>query len=331
MATPAGIPECPVEIFIEIMSNIPHIPLLVGVAEAVRVIYKEPGISTLLDVLKESLPPQLRQIMADVYVFGYKDRSKMMKSFTDAVDDIELLVSGFIWSCLRKRGLSPMDCPPGDMPSKTESYRIRRAFWREKLFLISTRRQPDLKSVNVEWFNRLNAWEREEMECVSRYLEHADTLTPHHMMSKKRTFPNLFGGAPEHYLSWSPLASTDDSWIWGKVLGLAHPGYDEGSNTSTKPCINEVGVPEITGWENLIGTEMPNEGFRCFNAAVLKYNDRKMYGDRGRAVDKILDRSRGWGYCFWDEDRLKRWGMLPSLTDPHTLAKWKDSSKIEAS
>ena len=330
MATPAEILECPVEIFIEIMSNIPHILLLVGVAEAVRVVYKEPGTSRLSGVLKESLPPQLRGIMADVYAFGYKDRSKMINSFTVAVDDIELLVSGFIWSSLRKRGLSPLDYPPDARPSEIESYRIRRAFWREKLFLVSTRQQPDLKSVNIEWFNRLNAWEREEMECVSRYLEHADKLTPHHMMSKKRTFPNLFGGAPEDYLSWSPLASTDDSCFWENVLGLDIRESDEGSTTSTKPSKVDRS-PDFTGWENLLGTEMPNEGFRYFNAIVLEYNDRNRCGDRGRAADKILDRSRGWGYCFWDEDRLKRWAMLPSLMDPHTLAKWKASRKIEAS
>ena len=72
----------------------------------------------------------------------------MMKSFMVAVEDIELLVCGFVRPCMRKPGSSSVDCFPDARPSKAEIYRIRRAFWREKLFLASTRQQPDMKSVN---------------------------------------------------------------------------------------------------------------------------------------------------------------------------------------
>ena len=328
MARSADIIKCPIEI-IKIMCNIQSLPSLLDLTEAdeaSKSIFKSYHASIFLDLLKASSPPsQLLKVMADVYVFKYKYRSQLGKSFTVAVEDIEILVAGFIRSCMRRPGSSSADCLPAARPSETEIYRIRRAFWRLKLCLASTRQQPDWSSVSIEWLNRLHWWEREEIDCASRYLERAHNLTPRQQMSKKRTFPNLLGGAPEDYLSWSPLTSKDESCFWEDILGVNIPGYDENSSTYINPRVKVDRVPISTGWEYLLEAEVANEGVRYFNAVVLKYGRTSGRGDGRRGVDEIQDRSKGWGYCFWDHDRLNRWGMLPSSMDPHTFAKWKDS------
>ena len=222
MATPAGILKCPVEILIKIMSNVYNLPSLFNLTEADEVfnsVFKTSRTSILLNVFQAfRTPPQLLQIMAGVNVFEYKDRSKMAKSFTVAVQDIELFVSSLIRICFCKLASSSVDFLPNARPSETEIYQIRRAFWRLKQFLTSNDQNRDCSSASIEWHSHLDWWEREEMECASKYFEPIHKHTPHQKMSMQRYFPGLFGETPEDESSWPPLTSNDKTCFWDFVL-----------------------------------------------------------------------------------------------------------------
>lgn len=213
-------------------------------------------------------------------------------------------------------------------PSPVERYRISRALWRLWLYfeIFNTLRNPfnyyfDQGDYSRQWlfFQRLVEWEVEEMECVYHHLKHQTQLW-------RKTCPDcnslyLPDDLLEHQRSCNK-AATDPrkSQFSSNFSGTCQYFRNHFQWTcSARPIIWTDSPSEA---------DLPNAGFlyltQHWNVLSIEAD---LFGERSDPVYCYLN----WGYCIWDERRLKLRKLLEESRD-NTLAvqrRWKKKPRCD--
>lgn len=242
----------------------------------------------------------------------FKDPAKILRVVVDVMKDIEIFEDGFL-ACRLGRPIQEEDTgevadePP---PSATELHRIRRAFWRLHIYCAlfhdlapNAFASDRLKFANKRWapcsfWHFLAVWELEEVECVYFHLwERYNALKATGMKSNKLEMKRI-----ERMLNIRD--GWNNSWKYMEELEFNELGtkgrfYITYSIPFARAI--ECGNDSSTVWQdNPTGASDRSAGWDGFLRGGLDVCD---------AIDRIKPVAcyLAWGYCMWDEARLRKW------------------------
>ena len=218
--------------------------------------------------------------------------------------------------------------------SVKERYRIQRALWRFQ-FYFNNRTTFHYTGALLDFLQPYNYWETEELRCVYRHIvemlyrdsrdPHINSLgMPYHPFDSQYWITPLFSSIPG-VQSWSrhvqlyrglPYLHTrlKESPISERPYPTPHLGIQEPSSRVqyqdykviyyhiTAPSVPLVISSAACPWADNYGANVANLGHRY---AIDTNDDSRTF--RGM---KHLDLLVAFGYCIWDEERLRDWGIL---------------------
>ena len=251
--------------------------------------------------------------------------------------DIEYFQKSFIDRRLRQPCKTSNSSKKEAPPSQTELHRINRGFWRlqlvRELFRVPSRdigSAIDYMGFGADDFvESLTHWELEEMECTYYHLREQYSL----LRSDTPANSTLDPGIP---ISCQPPIIQRLLINMGHSRDSPSPSHLE-VNDQTPWWYGElysafIGAREVpwsrhiqTVWSDKQEANTPNEGWSCYfrfcNTISSSYKPSRDFPRSGPIVC-----FHNWGYCIWDEERLKKWGVLGTRADGSDvdLRKWSD-------
>ena len=250
--------------------------------------------------------------------------------------DIEYFQKSFIDRRLRQPCKTSNSSKKEAPPSQTELHRINRGFWRLQLvceiFRAQSRDLDDdyyLDVVAGGFVESLTHWELEEMECTYYHVREQYSL----LRSDTPANSVLDPGVP---ISCQPPI------IQRLLINMGH--------SRDSPSPSQLGVDDLMPWQYgelysafIAAREVawsrhiqtlwpdnqeanyPNEGWSCYfrfcRTIASSFEPSRDFPRCGPIVC-----FHNWGYCIWDEERLRKWGVLGTRADGSDvdLRKWSD-------
>ncbi|MCJ1374471.1 hypothetical protein MMC20_005703 [Loxospora ochrophaea] len=241
-------------------------------------------------------------------------------------DDVEFFMGRFAWSCFTRQ---PDSCLEDSWPpSPAELHRIRRAFLRFELYCaVFGHSEATSKSCfyikdDVSEQRRLLAcfrpWEVEEIACIYKFLENRLGLAQGPALKRSMIRCQLsFGLARIRQLEENHMCERLERFHFDgffrqvhQVLPYSSCGLPLGGEEYHPiKAFREPAQP----FADCPGTHEPNAGWEQTQIELQRFHPH--------VVD--LPKKRGWGYCIWDEGRIREWGLLRcpycfGFVEPHT-------------
>ena len=284
-----------------------------------------------LDLHLEGEDPAL--MIDDIY-----DSFSALRDIALITKDIQCFQKSFIDRRLRQPCTTSKSSKKETPPSQIELHRINRAFWRLQLLceLFRARWSSGFLSASPydiagDYVDRLSHWELEEMECVYYHLrEQYDLLridttatsirrhrTP--ITSQPPIVQRLLLNMGHKIEAPSPIHLELDSpthWRYGEI----YVAFQQGREVPW--CI----YPQ-TVWSDIDEANTPNEGWMCYFRFSRTINSSFEHSEGFPTCGPVIC-FHNWGYCIWDKERLKRWGMLGPAADGSDvdLKRWSDGN-----
>ena len=252
--------------------------------------------------------------------------------------DIEYFQKSFIDRRLRQPCKTSKSSKEKGPPSQTELHRINRGLWRLHLvfeiFRARSRGLDDYYYLGVvadDFVESLTHWELEEMECTYYHVREQYSLlrsdTPANsaldpgvpISSQPPIIQRLLFNMGHSRESPSPSQlDVDDEMPW--QYGELYSAFIAAREVSWSRHIQTV-------WSDKQEANYPNAGWVCYFRFC-------------RTIASSFEPSRGfprcgpivcfhnWGYCIWDEERLRKWGVLGTGANGSDvdLKKWSDGN-----
>ena len=252
--------------------------------------------------------------------------------------DIECFQKSFIDRRLRQPCNTSKSSKKEAPPSQTELHRINRAFWRLQLlcelfrarwssgFLIAS---PF--DIAGEYVYRLSHWELEETECAYYHVREQYSLLrtdiPTASIRLNRTpitcqppiVQRLLLNMGHRIQAPSPLHLEVDNltnWRRGELYIAFKQGREDPWSRYTQ-----------TEWSDMQEANTPNEGWSCYfrfsETISSSFEPSEGFPTCGPVVC-----FHNWGYCIWDKERLRKWGVLGTAADGSDvdLKRWSDGN-----
>ena len=252
--------------------------------------------------------------------------------------DIECFQKSFIDRRLRQPCNASKSSKKEAPPSQIELHRINRAFWRLQLLceLFRARWSSGFLSASpqdtaFDYIYQLTHWELEETECAYYHLREQYSLlrtdiptasirlnrTP--ITSQPPIIQRLLLNMGHRIEAPSPLHLEVDNrtnWRFGKL-------YTAFKEARAVPWSQYA----ETEWSDIREANTPNEGWSCYFrfSGIISSSFEPSEGFP-RCGPVIC--FHNWGYCVWDKERLRRWGVLGTTADGSDvdLKKWNDGN-----
>lgn len=220
--------------------------------------------------------------------------------------------------------------------SPTELHRIHRALWRFWTLCELGYRKP---SLNQQWrlhqtnkavcyfLATMTSWELEEVECIYYFMRElyymqlvrsgeTSPSSPSSKAAVKAIYPPATVCSQPHLIQRllsaighnHPLSSPPPAFDSEKTLHFQFSCAREAPDFGEPHCMWPDSPPEANH---------PSEGWLCYKRNCADLCDDGHGRDSSTLFPSIWDPARWpvvafhqWGYCMWDRERLRRWGML---------------------
>ena len=278
----------------------------------------------------------------------YEDSPLLIDDVTDSLvalqdialitQDIEYFQKAFIDRRLRQPCNTSNSSRKEAPPSQIELHRINRGLWRLQLVCEIFRAQfrgggciTYVGDVADNFVESLTHWELEEMECTYYHVREQYSLLKSDTPAKSALCPGIpiscqppiiqrllinMGHSRE-----SPSPSqleVDDQTDWRH--GDLYTAFRVAREVPWSRHIQTV-------WSDQQEANTPNEGWSCyfrFCETICSFFEPSQGFPRSGPVVCF----HNWGYCIWDKERLRRWGVLGTRANGSDvdLKEWSDGN-----
>ena len=252
--------------------------------------------------------------------------------------DIEYFQKSFIDRRLRQPCKTSKSSKKEAPPSQIELHRINRAFWRLQLLceLFRARWSSGFISaaaydIAFDYVFQLTHWELEETECAYYHMREQYSLLrtdipkpsiPFNrkpITSQPPIVQRLLLNMGHKIEASSPIhLEVGNRLIWGR--GKLYTAFKEAREVPWTRHIE-------TEWSDIREANRPNEGWSCYfrfsGTISSSFEPSEGFPTCGPVVC-----FHNWGYCIWDKERLRKWGVLGTAADGSDvdLKKWSDGN-----
>ena len=230
-------------------------------------------------------------------------------------------------------------------PSRTELHRIRRAFWRLRLYLEAFYEPYVPSSHNLEetmahikctrssgvwdssddgqlkyiksqkaFFSRLTVWELEELECAWYHLSYQSTSL------WRRPCPTCGEQIlPDDLVRHIQGCTDPPNWHWSRDSCFA-----QACSWFRMDVETFANIKDLAAWPDALGREL-SAGFKFFED-----RSKEIHPDRPAPTGLRGPHSEflQWGYCIWDQDRLEAWHLVDHDDQKHNaVLNWWSSDQ----
>ena len=252
--------------------------------------------------------------------------------------DIQCFQKSFLERRLRQPCSTSKSSKKEAPPSQIELHRINRAFWRLQLLceLFRARWSSGILwaspfDIAGDYVLGLTHWELEETECVYYHLREQYSLLrtdiPTASVGKNRTpitsqrpiVQRLLLNMGHRIEDSSALdLEVDDSTPWQH--GELYTAFHEAREVPWTRHIQ-------TEWSDMEEANKPNEGWNCYFRFSETISSSFEHSEGFPRCGPVIC-FHNWGYCIWDKERLKKWGVLGTAADGSDvdLKKWSDGN-----
>ena len=380
---PHFLDRIPNEVVCNVMASMPDLPTLcnfVNANSSLRILYQSSYKNIFLGTMRQDPSMQIQKLICvvlsirngaglqEIHEDHYSDfldmfldnehRPLEIDEFDDPLSalqdiaeishDMEDFIASFIASCLREPGSIACFHKKAESASKTETHRIRRAFWRlHLLFWLFKYRleayglEAIVPGANEEFADyvyaedHLTNWELEEVECAYYHLR--DYYRQNARLGQQdahfKAQPFILQRLLENlgYNKHEAVPSDLDSEYSERITLKAYRKVRENRVTSIFDWSRDYYNSPVrikTLWSDIPCTNRPNTGWEYY----------VRYGGEGGMIDEPEHDCIGrgpvifhqWGYCMWDRERFVRWGLLEGKHSLIDGQKWKDEKKRRA-
>ena len=270
------------------------------------------------------------------------DSISALRDIALVTKDIECFRKSFIDRRLRQPCSTSRSSKKEAPPSRIELHRLDRAFWRLQLLCEVFRAQWNSGFLSAspydfasDYVDGLSHWELEETECVYYHLREQYSLlrtdiptasirlnrTP--ITSQPPIVQRLLINMGHNIEAPSPLhleVGNQTDWRLGEFYTAFRRARDV-------PWIRDI----QTEWPDNQEANTPNEGWNCYSrfsetiGSSFESSEEFEYSQGFPRCGPVVC-FHNWGYCIWDKERLKKWGVLGTAADGSDvdLKRWSD-------